>query len=93
MNDDFTLGVFKTKLILLATLVCAATGVFAHRGVRAVHRFIVLRAAVARADLVAALRHLALAILTFLLVGRVDQSVTVRTVVGVAVDCLQGMDP
>ena len=85
MNDDFTLGVFKTKLILLATLVCAATGVFAHRGVRVVHRFIVLWAGVARADLVAALRHLALAILTFFLVGHFDQSVSVWTAVGVAV--------
>ena len=86
MNDDFTLGVFKTKLILLATLVCAATGVFAHCGLRVVYRFMVLRAVVARADLVAALGRLALAILTFLLVGHVDQRVAVGTVVGVAVN-------
>ena len=85
MNDDFTLGVFKTKLILLATLVCAATGVFAHRGVRVVHRFVVLSAAEAGADFVAAHRRLALAILTFLLVGLIDQSVPIGTAVGVAV--------
>ena len=85
MNDDFTLGVFKTKLILLATLVCAATGVFAHRGVRVVHRFVVLSAAEAGGDFVAAHRRLALAILTFLLVGLIDQSVPIGTAVGVAV--------
>ena len=76
----------RMQLTRLATLVCAATGVFAHCGVRVVYRFMVLRAVVARADLVAALGRLALAILTFLLVGHVDHSVTVGTVVGVAVN-------
>ena len=86
MIDDVALGVVRMQLTRLATLVCAATGVFTHRGVRVVYRFIILRAVVARADLVAALGHLALAILTFLLVGHVDQSVTVGTVVGAAVN-------
>ena len=62
-----------------------ATGVFAHRGVRVVHRFVVLSAAEAGADFVAAHRRLALAILTFLLVGLIDQSVPIGTAVGVAV--------
>ena len=76
----------KRRLTLLAALFFGALGVLAHGGVRVVHRFIVLRAVVARADLVAALRLLALAIFTFLMVGVVDQGVAVGTFVGVAVD-------
>ena len=49
-----------------------------------------VRADVARADLVAALGLLALAPLALDVVGFVDQSVTVGTVVGVAVDSLRG---
>ena len=76
---------FRWHLTLLATLVCAATGIFAHSGVRVVYRLIVLWAAVARAYFVAALGRLALPILTFLLIGHVDQSVAVRKATGVAV--------
>ena len=47
MIDDVALGVVRMQLTRLATLVCAATGVFAHCGVRVVYRFIVLRAVVA----------------------------------------------
>ena len=71
-------------ITLLAALFFGALGVLAHGRVRVVHQFIVLRAVVARADLVAALRLLALAIFTFLVVGVVDQGVAVRTFVGVA---------
>ena len=56
----------------MAALFFGALGVLAHGGVRVVHRFIVLRAVVAGADLVAALGLLALAILAFLVVGVVD---------------------
>ena len=76
----------KRRLTLLAALFFGALGVLAHGGVRVVHRFMIHRAVVARADLVAALRLLALAIFTFLVVGVVDQSVAVGTFVGVAVD-------
>ena len=47
MIDDVALGVVRMQLTRLATLVCAATGVFAHCDVRVVYRFIVLRAVVA----------------------------------------------
>ena len=70
----------------MAALVFGALVVLAHGGVRVVHRFIVLWAVVAGADLVAAFRLLALAILAFLVVGVVDQGVAVGTLVGVAVD-------
>ena len=74
----------RRHLTLLAALFFGALGVLAHGRVRVVHQFIVLRAVVAGADLVAALRLLALAIFTFLVVGVVDQGVAVRTFVGVA---------
>ena len=78
----------RRHLTLLAALFFGALGVLAHGRVRVVHQFIrvVLRAVVAGADLVAALRLLALAIFTFLVVGVVDQGVAVGTFVGVAVD-------
>ena len=76
----------RRHLTLLAALFFGALGVLAHGRVRVVHQFIVLRAVVAGADLVAALRLLALAIFTFLVVGVVDQGVAVRTFVGVAGD-------
>ena len=47
MIDDRALGVVRVQLTRLATLVCAATGVFAHCGVRVVYQFIVPRAVVA----------------------------------------------
>ena len=47
----------KRRLTLLAALFFGALGVLAHGGVRVVHRFIVLRAVVARADLVACLLY------------------------------------
>ena len=62
----------RRHLTLLAALLFGALGILAHGGVRVVHRFIVLRAIVARADLVAALGLLALAIVAFLVVGVVD---------------------
>ena len=57
-----------------------------------VHRFVVVRSVVARAHIVAALGLLALAPLALDVVGFVDQSVTVGTVVGDAVDSLRGME-
>ena len=72
--------------MVLAALVGGAPGVVAFDLVIATLQLVVLRAVVARADLVAALRLLALAIFTFLVVGVVDQGVAVRTFVGVAVD-------
>ena len=72
--------------MVLAALVGGATGVVAFDLVRATLQLVVLRAVVARADLVAALRLVALAIFTFLVVGVVDQGVAVGTFVGVAVD-------
>ena len=80
----------RRRLTLFAALFFGALGVLAHGRVRVVHRFIVLRAVVARADLVAALGRFALARLALDVVGFVDQSVTVGTVVGVAVDSLRG---
>ena len=47
MIVDLALGVVRMQLTRLATLVCGATGVFAHCGVRVVYQFIVLRAVVA----------------------------------------------
>ena len=72
--------------MVLAALVGGAPGVVAFDLVRATLQLVVLRAVVARADLVAALRLVALAIFTFLVVGVVDQGVAVGTFVGVAVD-------
>ena len=72
--------------MVLAALVGGAPGVVAFDLVIATLQLVVLRAVVARADLVAALRLLALAIFTFLVVGIVDQGVAVGTVVGVTVD-------
>ena len=72
--------------MVLAALVGGAPGVVAFDLVIATLQLVVLRAVVARADLVAALRLLALAIFTFLVVGVVDQGVAVGTFVGVAVD-------
>ena len=71
---------------MLAALVGGAPGVVAFDLIIATLQLVVLRAVVARADLVAALRLLALAIFTFLVVGVVDQGVAVGTFVGVAVD-------
>ena len=72
--------------MVLAALVGGAPGVVAFYLVVATLQLVVLRALVARADLVAALGLLALAIFAFLVVGVVDQSVAVGTFVGVAVD-------
>ena len=72
--------------MVLAALVGGAPGVVAFDLVRATLQLVVLRAVVARADLVAALRLVALAIFTFLVVGVVDKCVAVGTFVGVAVD-------
>ena len=72
--------------MVLAALVGGAPGVVAFDLVIATLQLVVLRAVVARADLVAALRLLALAIFTFLVVGVADQGVAVGTFVGVAVD-------
>ena len=71
---------------MLAALVGGAPGVVAFDLIIATLQLVVLRAVVAGADLVAALRLLALAIFTFLVVGVVDQGVAVRTFVGVAGD-------
>ena len=71
---------------MLAALVGGAPGVVAFDLIIATLQLVVLRAVVARADLVAALRLLALAIFTFLVVGVADQGVAVGTFVGVAVD-------
>ena len=62
----------RRRLTFFAALFFGALGILAHGGVRVVHGFIVLRAVVARADLVAALGLLALAIVAFLVVGVVD---------------------
>ena len=72
--------------MVLAALVGGAPGVVAFDLVIAIFQLVVLRAVDARADLVAALGLLALAIFTFLVVGVVDQGVAVGTFVGVAVD-------
>ena len=72
--------------MVLAALVGGAPGVVAFYLVVATLQLVVLRALVARADLVAALGLLALAIFAFLVVGVVDQGVAVGTFVGVAVD-------
>ena len=72
--------------MVLAALVGGAPGVVAFDLVIATLQVVVLRAVIARADLVAALGLLALAIFTFLVVGVVDQGVAVGTFVGVAVD-------
>ena len=79
------------SLTRLTALVFGALIVFAHGRVRVVHRFVVIRAVVAGADLVAALGLLAFAPRALDVIGFVDQSVTVGTVVGVAVDPLRGM--
>ena len=71
---------------MLAALVGGAPGVVAFDLIIATLQLVVLRAVVARADLVAALRLLALAIFTFLVVGVADQGVAVGTFVGVTVD-------
>ena len=72
--------------MVLAALVGGAPGVVAFDLVIAIFQLVVLRAVDARADLVAALGLLALAIFTFLVVGVVNQGVAVGTFVGVAVD-------
>ena len=72
--------------MVLAALVGGAPGVVAFDLVIATLQVVVLRAVIARADLVAALGLLALAIFTFLVVGVVDQGVAVGTFVGVTVD-------
>ena len=69
---NLSYGMLRRRLTLFAALFFGALGVLANGGVRVVHRFIVLRAVVARADLVAALGLLALAVLAFLVVGVVD---------------------
>ena len=70
---------------VVAAFVRGASGVVAFDLVRATLRRAVLRALVVKADLFAALGLRALALLALHVVGVVDQSVPVRTIVGVTV--------
>lgn len=65
---------------LLAALVLDALVVFPHGGVGVIHQFVVVRAVIARGDLVAALGLLAPALLASLVFGVVDQFGIVRAV-------------